>query len=250
MRVLGIGDAHDSPRLANKDRFYWIGRYIKEHRIRKVIQIGDFLTFDSLCKYDPNETLLGKLKPAFIEDIRSGAEALFAFREGLDKYPCSRIVTLGNHEDRVYSFENRTPEIESMMSHELLKLFHDYGWKTIPYGEIHFESGVGFVHTALNTLGRAYGGKTALQRIAADSTFDIVIGHDHKGGVFRCPKIGNNNVITAYNLGCALPDGHIEDYVGHAMSGWQYGIHEIYIDQGKINSWKYISMRELENAYG
>ena len=41
--VLAIGDCHDSPRLPDKKRFFAMGRYAKENKVDKIIQIGDLL---------------------------------------------------------------------------------------------------------------------------------------------------------------------------------------------------------------
>ena len=46
-KVLVIGDTHDSPDIP-KDRFYWIGKHIKNTKPDYVVQIGDFGSFDSL----------------------------------------------------------------------------------------------------------------------------------------------------------------------------------------------------------
>ena len=39
--VIVIGDTHDSPKIP-KDRFLWIGKYIRENRPDYIIHIGDF----------------------------------------------------------------------------------------------------------------------------------------------------------------------------------------------------------------
>ena len=49
-RVLAIGDAHDGPRIP-KDRFRWFGRLAADTQPDVIVQIGDFLSLDSLCRY-------------------------------------------------------------------------------------------------------------------------------------------------------------------------------------------------------
>ena len=249
IRVLGIGDAHDSPSLPDKSRFYWMGRQAAELQVTHVIQIGDFLTFDSLCRYEGNDTLRGKHKPSFRDDILSGKDALSAFRDGLCGYKPELHLLLGNHEDRAFSFTNRTPEMEGILAGEIDNLFASFDWNVYPYGQINFFSGVGFVHVPLNRLGKPYGGKTAKNQIANDCLHDLVFGHDHMGGEITAQKVGTNQSVTVLNLGCALPMGHVEAYVGHGQSGWRYGCYSLEIE-GRIRSAKFYSMNELEASFG
>ena len=46
-----------------------MGRYVQEHNPDMVVQVGDLLSFDSLCMIKPNDTLLGKAKPVFTDEI-------------------------------------------------------------------------------------------------------------------------------------------------------------------------------------
>lgn len=247
--VLAIGDAHDSPRL-NKDRFLWMGRFAAEYDVDQIVQIGDMFSFDSLCRYDGNDTLKGKDKPVYQDDIDSGHEALSEFDRGLQGFDCPKHITIGNHEDRALSFTNRTPEVAGLLVGLLDNVLMSHKWTYSPYGLVHFVGSVGFVHAPLNHLGRAYGGKTANQRIANDCLHDLVWGHTHKGGDFPAQKIGTNQQITVLNLSCALPTGYTEPYVGHSMSGWKYGVHIIKIRDGKMASAPFYTMDELEEKYG
>ncbi|MAF35839.1 hypothetical protein CL622_01830 [archaeon] len=250
VRVVGIGDAHDAPKLAHKARFKWLGRYVHDLNPDYLIQIGDLLTLDSLCKYDRNDTLAGKIKPSFQDDMDSAHEALEVFDEGLQGWNGDKHVTLGNHEARAESFSNRTPEMAGLLASKIDALLEDHEWTYSPFGMLHFIEGVAFVHVPINRDGKPYRGITAGSRIAKDALHDIVYGHDHLGGLLSMPKIGFNRSVKVLNLGSALPNGYIEPYVGHAMSGWTYGVFEILIDGGCIQSAKHTSMYELERTYG
>ena len=249
MRVLAIGDTHDSPEL-DKKRFKWFGRLARDLRVRCVVQIGDMFTFDSLCKYADNSTHEGKLKPEFIEDLESGEEALEEFRKGLGPYRVRKHITLGNHEARIYSYEDRNPEVWGMMRRDFFKLLKRQGWSYTDFGEYYFIDGVGFTHVPLNRMGRPYGGKNAENQIGNDSKFDVILGHSHIEKVVTVPKIGPNQSVKVINLGCALPDGHIEKYARHSTTGWTYGAYELFISKGRIASQKFYCMEELEQKYG
>lgn len=245
IRSIWIGDAHDAPGLP-KDRFRWIGRYVKRSKPDMLGQIGDFATLDSLNTHIPNENYSGKAKPTFITDMVSFNEALseMDLPDGLERH-----CTLGNHERRLYLFEERAPEAYGMMQCEMQKVFERHKWTFSPYGQITYYGGVGFVHAALNRLGKTYGGKTAEQTIANDSVHDLVIGHSHVERRIRAPKLGGNNAVQIINLGCALPEGHVEEYAHHSLTGWSYGIADITIQHGRIQSYSFVTMAELEDRY-
>lgn len=247
-RVVAIGDAHDGPAIA-KDRFRWFGQFVAERRPDVVIQIGDMFSLDSLCRYDGNETLKGKSKPSLKMDLASGKQALEAFKEGLDGYEVERHCTLGNHEDRVESFTNRTPEVAELLTDNLHTILTDGGWSYSPFGVLHFVGGVAFTHSPLTTMGKPYGGMYAENQIARDSLHDLVFGHTHKGLHKTFPKLGHRH-LTIINTGCALPDGHIEAYARHSLTGWTFGIWELEIERGGIQGARWVTMRELEERYG
>jgi hypothetical protein len=244
IRVLAIGDTHDDRHLP-KDRFEWLGKYAREIAPDVVLQIGDMATMDSLNFHIPNESLDGKLKPSFEADMGSLNLALQAFGcDGIEKH-----VTLGNHERRVWNYEQSNPEMAGKLVCTLDSILKNNGWTYSPYGAIQYYGGVGFVHCALNTLGKSYGGKNCLPTIANDSVSDLVIGHSHRARVHQAPKIGQRYPTTIIDLGCALPDGHIEGYAQHALNGWTWGAYELLIQFGHIQSAKFVSMAELGERY-
>lgn len=248
--VLVIGDAHDSPRIP-KDRFYWMGRYAREHNKTHIIQMGDMLTFDSLCRYEGNDTLNGKSKPAFMDDILSGRDALQAFDDGLGDFaPDLKHCVLGNHEDRAISFTNRVPEMDGMLLGQIDNLFMTHRWTYSPFKTFYFLGGVGFTHAPIGGTGKPIGGKTAASRIANEALHDLCFAHTHCPFVHRAPKLGNNQWVTIINAGCALPEGHVENYAKHSQTGWGYGIFDVKISDGRITGHNFVTMRELEASYG
>lgn len=247
-RVQGIGDAHDDPHLP-KDRFRWLGRHAADMRAHYTVSIGDWSTVDSLNSHIDNATLQAKMKSPFMDDLVSLQESLTQFRIGLNGHEHKKVITLGNHERRAWIYEDQNPESAGLLTGPLLSAFHSEGWETHDYGNIFYLGGVGFVHAALNRLGKTYGGKNAENTIANDAVHDLVIGHSHVARQIRQPKIGPYNHVTVLNLGCALPDGHVEDYARDSLSGWTWGVYELFIRGGHIESAKFVSMRELEERY-
>ena len=247
IKVLVIGDAHDSPHIPDKSRFTWIGKYINETRPDVVIQIGDFMTADSVSAHTGNHTLAGKTKPIFEDDIRSFRLALDALDSEI-KYNPQKHCTLGNHERRIYLYEDEHPEVAGKLSCDLDLAFRSKHWEYSPYGQPTFYGGVAFLHAAINRLGKTFGGKTAENQIANESLTDVVIGHSHIKRVVKYPKLHHRH-ITVANAGCALPEGYIEDYAQHAQTGWSYGLMTLTIKDGHIRDDEWVSMGALQEKY-
>lgn len=246
--VAAIGDAHDSPNL-DKARFRWIGRWIADLRPDCVVQIGDMFSFDSLCRYAPNDTLEGKAKPALKQDLASAKEALAVLNDGLGGYRVEKHITEGNHCARLTSFTDRTPELAEMLDENFHVILQDAGWTISPFGALHFVGGTAFVHSPLNVMGRPYGGLYSENQIARDSLHDVVYGHSHKRVERTYPKLGHRK-ITVLNLGCALPDGHVERYAQHSLTGWSFGVYALTLQHGGIQSAHWTPMSELQERYG
>ncbi len=248
-RVLAIGDAHDSPRLPDKSRFRWFGAYAADSRPDIVLSIGDLASLDSLCSYERNDTYRGKSKPTFGEDMASLRLALDAFKEGVNGYRPELHITLGNHEDRIVSFSDRTPEVYGMLTDNLHTVLTDKGWSYSPFGAHHYIGGVAFTHVPLNGLGKPYGGMHAENQIARDSLCDVVYGHSHKKVNKDYPKLDGRK-LTILNLACALPQGHVEDYAKHSLTGWDWGIYDLEIQHGHIQKAHWVPMAELQERFG
>jgi len=248
-RVLAIGDCHDSPSLSNKNRFFAMGNYAKIKQVDQIIQIGDFATCDSLNSFDKNDTVKGQNKPSFRDDMQSFQEAIRAFHKGLSGYDVPRHVTLGNHEDRIWSYTNKNPEVVDMLDKILFATMDDYGWTYSPYKEFYFVGDVGFTHAPINGMGKAYGGMHCENQISRDALHDVVFGHTHKRLDKAFPKMGGQ-FLTVINLGCSLPQGHVEEYAKHSLTGWSYGVYDILIKDGRIDQRTWIPINNLIEEYG
>lgn len=249
--VLVIGDLHDSPFIPDKSRFKWIGRYASDNKIPYIRQIGDWMTCDSCSQYDSYGTVKGYHKPTYADDIESLEESVGALISGFKKgYNPDRLVTLGNHENRAYQWEEQNPEVSGQFAIQLEQALGRGGFRTVPYGAWDFIGGVGFTHVPFNIMGKPYGGKMPENQLANDGMFSFFWGHTHKRTSISRPKIGPQKRITVSNIGCALPFGHVEEYAKMSTTGWSYGIVDALIQGNDIVAEKYISMLELEEMYG
>ena len=252
IKVFVIPDAHDSPDKS-KERFYWIGRQIKEYQPDHIVCIGDWSNFDSLANFPQvkNWTKKGQSKPNIMEDIVSARKALDELYRGMGDYDCSKHYCIGNHELRIYKYENEHPEVFGAFSQQYENIWRERSWGISNYGDFYFLKGVGFVHAPLNEMGREYGGRLAeASQVSNAAIHDIVFGHSHKERSWRTGKIGKGNYVKVVNVGCCLEYGEIEPYALNNTTGWSYGICQLLIANGHIQGHSHISMIELKEKYG
>jgi UDP-2,3-diacylglucosamine pyrophosphatase LpxH len=249
VRIVAIGDTHDSPSL-DKERFKWIARHIRKVKPDRVIHIGDFASWDSVSTHEPPGTVGHSERPSFREDLESCEEAMRAFLKELKNTDVHMDLTCGNHEDRITRFENKAPETVGTMYSQFEEICAQYRWRLHAYKQWVYIAGVGFIHVPQNIMGKPYGGQTSENAISNHATHSIVYGHTHRAIFRKAPKIGLNNSIEILNLGSAMPDGYVAKYAGTAMTGWSYGIYELTLLHGHIVSHNFIAMSELERLYG
>lgn len=245
IRLAVIGDAHDSPHLRDKSRFRWLGAYIAERGIERVVSVGDWLTMDCFSSHTDRATFEGLAKPTFDQDLDSFHESQRAFQDGLAGHKPKKDITLGNHEARAWKYDNHHPDGVSH-SLKLLEAFGQWGWRTSLYGEYRFIGGVGFVHVPFNALGRPL---TQNQR-PNKALFDTIHGDDHRATQLTDFKSGPFRSPTIYSAATALPPGFIEGFANKGGSTWRSGICEAVIWGGYVRSWSFTEMTLLRHRYG
>lgn len=244
-RVAIIGDAHDSPHLPNKERFKWLGAYIAEHGFDRVISVGDWWTMDCFSTHTDRASFEGRAKPTFDQDRDSFHASQRAFQDGLAGHKPKKHITLGNHEARAWKWDNIHPDA---MSHGLAveEAFAQWGWRTSPYGEYRFFSGVGVTHIPFNALGKPL---AATQR-PNKAMFDTIHGDDHRATQMTDFKSGPVRSPTIYSAATALPPGFIEGFANKGGSTWRTGICSATLWGGHVRSWSFTEMVLLRRRYG
>lgn len=250
-QVLMIGDLHNDPRHPHRTEILtWLARLGSERKVKRVVQVGDWGTFDGASFHDKNDTLRARLKPSIRSDLDNHKESLIAWNRGRDPDWKPKLdITLGNHEYRLNRFENANPETVGVFTGELEQNFMQFGWKTRPYGEVMFVQGVGISHHPVNGAGRAFGGKTGPQRAANELTCSFISGHTHAYQHFSTGKIGMTTGVDVMEVGCALPWGEVEDYASHAIINWWYGAVIVDLMGGRIVASEKIDMMRIRDRY-
>lgn len=244
--IVYFTDAHNQPCLP-KDRFYWLSSYINDKAPDYIIDGGDFDDLQSLCRHERNDSWKGRFKPAFQDDLEAANEARQILHENI-KIPAAKYVTLGNHEARLYDFENANPEIYGMMQHAYEDILLKYGWGITPYRSYKTIDNVDFTHVPMNGMNKPVGGKNPCNIISRDSTHDICFGHTHAKGFQENHKLGGRSVI-AFNGGCFMPNGYVPDYAKDSQKRFWYGCHFLKIINGRLNVSESKTMLELEQEY-
>ncbi|RAK51187.1 hypothetical protein [Phenylobacterium soli] len=251
VQVLVIPDRHNDPRHEHRLACTtWIARLGSERRPSVVVDLGDAGTFDSCSRHDKNDTLRGRLKPSIRADLDNHLASLQAFEAGraADWKP-KRIKTRGNHEQRLWAFENEHPESEGTHTHTYAEHLLQFGWRERPFGELAYVEGVAFTHAPINGMGRPMGGKTATHRAGAMLTSALVHGHTHQLQVFNDAKMGHQERISVIQAGCALPWGEYESYAMTGPGGWWWGCLMLTVWGGQIVDFEAISMLRLRDRY-
>lgn len=248
--VLVIPDTHQCPHHPHRiEAMKWIGRFGAERRTPFAVQLGDWSTWDSVSKHDRDDTLKGRLKPSITADMDNLQESHKAFHKGKGDWRPKLLCTYGNHEYRLERFENESPACDRQFTGQRDNIFASFGWRTAPYGELRYISGVAFTHHANNGAGRAFGGKLGSTRAANESSVSIVFGHTHNWKFWPAAKIGPSSGIDILEAGCALPWGEIEAYALHSTNDWWWGVTVARLWGGRIIDFERVSMLTLREKY-
>lgn len=247
-RVIGIGDTHWYPGM-DFEHMRWIGRYVAEAKPDNVVHIGDALDFESCEFHSAPGSGAQKRRPAFIEDVECGEDALSVYHKEIGVGEISHDITFGNHEYRVWRFEEMAPNLAGTLVLQLEQLFSRYRWKTTPYKHWLFFEGVGFSHVPISIMGKPIGGRYPENTIGNQATHSIVFGHTHRNNNVTVPKIGINNSITITNLGSAMPHGYLPAYTDGCTTGLTYGIHDMRLRGGRVESDHFVSFLELKERF-
>lgn len=250
-RLLVIPDRHNDPRHPHRLAVStWIARYGSEHRFADVVCLGDDVTFDSVSRHDKNDTRRGRMKPPIKDDLDNHEAMERAFEAGRDKdWKPRKHRCRGNHNQRLWDFENQHPENEGTHTHRYMQTLLQFGWREREFGEILYIEGVGFTHAPFNGMGKPMGGKTATHRAGALLCRSLVHGHTHSFEVHNAAKLDPTDRVTVVQAGCALPDGEVEHYATHNPTGWSYGVLDITVANGAILDLAFVSMRSLRARY-
>ena len=154
-RIMVIPDTQVKPGV-NTDHLEWAGKYAVKMRPDVIVHLGDHADFPSLSQWDKKggKQMEGK---RIMEDFEAANEAWARLNAPIDKeiarlqrnkkkaWNPRRVITLGNHEDRVTRFVNSDAAWEGVISLDMLD-YERSGWEVYPYLQPVEIEGIAFVH--------------------------------------------------------------------------------------------------------
>lgn len=227
----------------------WIGRYIVDKKPDVIIHAGDFADMPSLSSYDKGKKAMEGRRVA--EDIKACKDAWDRLNQPIEQYNKKmrwykkklynprKVITLGNHENRITRAIEADAQLEGLIGIESLELDR-YGWEVIPYLVIIEIDGIHYSHFFANPFtGRPWGGMipTRLKNIG----FSFTMGHvqtREAGQVF----LGNGETRRGLVAGACYM--HDESYKGPQGNNHWRGI----IMKHEVNNGNY-DMMEVSLDY-
>lgn len=195
-----------------------IGHYIVAKQPDVIVCIGDFADMPSLSSYDVGtKTFEGK---RYVKDIKAAQDAMAALLEpieqhnvqqkknGKKQYKPRKVMTLGNHENRINRAVNLDPKLDGVLSITDLG-YESFGWEVAPFLEVVVIDGVAYSHYFVTGVaGRAAGSAQAQLR---KTNMSCVAGHQ-QGLQIASASRADGQSITSIIAGSCYE--HDEDYLG------------------------------------
>lgn len=154
-RIMVIPDTQVKPGV-NTDHLEWAGRYCVKMKPDVIVHLGDHADFPSLSTWDKKggRHMEGK---RIMADFESANNAWARLNAPIDKeiarlkkgkrkaWNPRRVITLGNHEDRVTRFVNSDAAWEDVISLDMLD-YERSGWEVYPFLQPVEIEGIAFCH--------------------------------------------------------------------------------------------------------
>ena len=228
------------------DYIHHIGAYIAKKQPTIIVQIGDWFDNASLSSYDRGQlSAEGKRLSA---DIATGNEAIRiidSYIRAVPNYHPRKVVTLGNHEDRIQRFVNENPALSGFLGNHLYH-FERYGWEVYDFLTPCIIEDIAFVHyvVAVNTgkpLGTALAGR--LEKVGTS----FVMGHQQTFAYHERSLQLTGAMQMALVIGACYD--HDEPYKGVQGNHHFRGCVMLYEVQDGYAMHKKITLRHMKDVY-
>lgn len=243
--IFVIGDLQVKQGL-ELDYIHHIGAYIAKKKPDIIVQIGDWFDNAALSSYDRGRlSAEGKRLSA---DIAAGNEAIRiidSYIQAAPNYQPRRVVTLGNHEDRIQRFVNENPALEGFLGSHLYH-FEQYGWEVYDFLTPCIIEGIAFVHyvVAVNT-GKPLGNALASRLEKVGTSF--VMGHQQTFAYHERSLQLTGDMQMAVVVGACYE--HDEPYKGVQGNHHFRGCVMLYEVQDGYAMLKKITLRHMKDVY-
>lgn len=194
------------------------GRYVVEKQPDVLVCLGDWADMESLSSYDiGSKKFEGK---RYVNDIQAAQDAMQAFLAPIDdfnkkakahgkkQYKPRKVLTLGNHENRINRAVNLDPKLDGVLAVDALG-YVGFGWEVYDFLEVVVIDGVAYSHYfTTGVAGRAAGTASAQLN---KKHMSCIAGHQ-QGLQIATAHRADGKLITSIIAGSFYE--HDEDYMG------------------------------------
>ena len=243
--MIVIPDAHACPGYDN-DRFEALGKYIARMKPDALVSVGDFADMPSLSQYD-RKTLKSEGR-RYALDVEVTLDAQERLRKHIpaklwDKM--TKVITLGNHEDRINIAANQDPHLFGTIRTSDLG-FEANGWTVIPYKDIANLYGYNISHTfSSGNNGLPIGGVNAARTTLLKFHDSCISGHSHLLSTAEETTAQGRRIVAFVpgNFG-HLGYGAKEGWCRNTYKNWWNGV--LYIDGIESGDYTHYEHRKQE----
>ncbi len=213
---LVIGDVHVAPGQSYR-RLKWAGRMARELKVDRVIQGGDWNSFDSLCSARSN---LDRGQDRLRDELLATELSLAAWNDGLDGYAVPKTLIEGNHDKRPADLAREDPWMEGAF--DVWKAHREDGWEVVPYLKPWRKNGILFQHYLTGrgsnrAISGMYHAKRILERVKYHESVIVFHSHRMQWWMERHSEKNVHGIVA----GCFME--HYEEYAGMDNDEWWSG---------------------------
>jgi hypothetical protein len=217
-----------------------IGRYLVEKKPDVIVQIGDFADMPSLSSYDiGKKSFEGRRYRDDILAAHAAMEALLrpikeynahAVKNHKPRYYPRKVLTLGNHENRINRAVNDDPKLDGVLSVSDLK-YEEYGWEVHPFLDVVSIDNIAYSHYFTSgAMGRPVSSPAMLLAKKHDS---CIMGHVQNRGIAYSQRADGREIKGLF---CGSCYEHDEDYLGPQGNHYWRGIWMLHnVDDGEYD---------------
>jgi len=243
--TLVVGDVHIAADQ-NVKRADLLGKVIEDLQPKRVVFIGDIMTFDCFSAWDKDKRKKMEGR-RYSKEIKKGNEFLDRMYAQTKKAKPEYILTEGNHEERLWRYIDQYPVIDGALDYRIDLGLYEKQWTIIPYREYIKIAGIDFTHIPINEAGKPIGGKYVAHRALELHNGSTIFGHTHKLQTASIHRHGARHLSQALNVGCFFE--HVDDYAKGSITSYWRGL--VLVDHYKHGrfGWHPISVGKLKKCY-
>jgi hypothetical protein len=238
----------DDPTFLN-----WIGQYIVDKQPDTIVCLGDFADMCSLSSYDQGKKAFEGRR--YKHDIEGAYLAMGALLQPIDQYNNKqrrtkhslynprKVLTLGNHEERILRAVNGDSKLDGTIGIDDLK-YKEFGWEVHPFLEPVIIDGIAYCHYFVTGIAGRPAPSASLQ--LTKKHMSCVAGHQ-QGLQIHTSHRADGKRLTSIIAGSCYE--HNEDYLGPQGNKHWRGIlvlHEV--DEGEFDMMP-VSLNYLKKRY-